>query len=349
MDLSTELKYFSFILLLCILWILNTKENEFVKFKQFIQKFKLFLYSISFMVYSKDNKGLGPKYNPDPDLIKDHSLDSKTIIFIRHGESDWNNVFNKGINVSFIWRLLSSLFDEFLLSFKLDSKFLDSPLNQDGIEQAEELSRFLESNSHPEANERIKKLLEIMKADNGSSVIVSSSLRRAISTTTVALWKRIERTHEKIIILSSLQEISRNIDTQSLSKPHQIADLPFSRITKFCNINGAFDPSDVYDLSENFGNKTRNFYGIKRLQAFSKWVFMRNESTIIVGGHSLWFKNFFLTYLPHKSTHEAKQKKMTNSGVVAFTLHRSEDDKGISQYRIDPDSITVLYGGFTTK
>ena len=228
---------------------------------------------------------------------------------------------------------------------------MDSPLNTEGIEQAYELSKFLELKIQPGASDRVKDLIEIIRGNLGTSIIVSSSLRRAISTTTVSLWPRLQKNHEKIHILSSLQEMSRNIDTQSLSQVNKIADLPFSRLNKFCtNSNGTpFDPTAVYDLNEFNGNKTRSFYGIKRLKSFNEWVFKRSESTIIVGGHSLWFKNYFLTYMPHDSEHDCKKKKITNSGVVAFTIFRSEDESGLPLYRIEPASIEVVYGGFTTK
>lgn len=300
------------------------------------------------MALSKDGKGVGPKYNPDPKLMVNYN-DKKTIIFLRHGESDWNNVFNKGINISMIKRFFSSLIEEYMMIFKLDSKFIDSPLNAEGLEQAYELRKFLLSDSYPGASDAQKQLYDIVNGKADSSVIVSSNLRRAVATTTVALWERLQRKHEKIIILSSLQEISRNIDTQALSRPNGVADLPFSRLSRYCLTEGPFDPSAVYDASENQGNKTRSFYGGKRLASFSKWVFNRKENTIIVGGHSLWFKNFFQTYLPHDSNHEAKTKKIANSAMVAFTLYKGEDDKGMPQYRIEADSIVVLYGGFTTK
>lgn len=238
------------------------------------------------------------------------------------------------------------------MMFTLDSKFLDSPLNKEGIEQALELRRFLESSNHPEVkNKNTRNMIDsILRGDKGKSVIVSSTLRRAISTTTLALYPRIERTGEKIIILSCLQEISRNVDTRALSKAKEIADLPFSRIANYCTPpGGAFSPDSIYDLSENYGNKTTSFYGIKRLKAFNEWIFQRDEEIIIAGGHSLWFKNYFQTYLPHKITHDAKNKKITNSGIVALTIYMSEDNDGGSLYRIDPESIEVLYGGFTAK
>jgi hypothetical protein len=146
-----------------------------------------------------------------------------------------------------------------------------------------------------------KAVLQILSGEDTdtTSVIVSSSLRRAIATTTLALWKRVSKTEEKIHILSSLQEISRNIDTYALSAANTCPDLPFRRITHHCE---GFAPS-VFNCSDNFGNKSRSFYGIKRLKAFNDWAFNRSEDVIIVGGHSLWFKNYFQTYLPHKFDH----------------------------------------------
>ena len=194
-------------------------------------------------------------------------------------------------------------------------------------------------------------ILTVMNGDSKeSSVIVSSNLRRAISTTTLALWPRIHRTKEKIFVLNSLQEISRNIDTPALSDSNNLPDL--SRITHELSDEGYhFNPVEVFDMTGNSGNKTLNFYGIKRLQAFNAWVFSRPESTFIVGGHSLWFKSFFQTYLPHKSDLPCKSKKIANSGVVSFSLHKADklNSNGEPAYRIDPESVRTVYLGLEVK
>jgi hypothetical protein len=338
------------LLALIYLWVLCSTEQENVA-KVALKKMWITFNSLTFMLLSKDNKGIGPKYNPDPSKIEHEKTATKTIVFIRHGESDWNNVFNKGLGPMFIVRLIRALLEEIFMTFRMDSKFLDSPLNQEGIEQALELRRFLQSEHYAEVqpgSSGRKDIFDVLRGEKDTSVIVSSTLRRSISTTVLGLWPRIERTREKIIILSSLQEISRNVDTQALSASKSVADLPFSRLSGHCP---QFNPDAVFDPSENFGNKTRNFYGIKRLRAFNEWVFQRPESVIICGGHSLWFKNYFQTYLSHQVTHEAKTKKIANSGVIAFTLHRAEgaEADGTPLYRIDEQSIQVLYGGFTSK
>lgn len=184
----------------------------------------------------------------------------------------------------FIFRLLSAMWEEFKMLLSMDSKFLDSPLNHEGIEQALELRKFLENPKHPECTDDMKELLSIIQGDCGHSVMVTSSLRRAIATTTLALWPRIKKKKEKMYILSSLQEISRNVDTRALSGPKEIPDVPFSRIAGHCKFDDkSFDPELVFDASENFGNKPRTFYGIKRLKAFNEWVFQREESVVIAG------------------------------------------------------------------
>ena len=305
------------------------------------------------MVMAKDTKGLGPKYNPDPNKIINETAVYKRIVFIRHGESDWNNVFNKGISISFIFRLMSSLKEElFLFLTSSDSKFIYSPLNHEGIEQALELRRYIEATNHPECSKTTNEVLSMLRGDsNTPSVIVSSTLRRAIATTTLALWPRVDKTEEKVIILSSLQEVSRNVDTRALSNPKEVADLPFARIKDKCKSTKreSFDPDVIYDATENYGNKRHNFYGILRLRAFNEWAFKRSEDTIIVGGHSLWFKYFFQTYLPHSSKHDAKNKKISNSGIVTFIIYRSYGADGSPLYRIDESTIETVYGGFTTK
>jgi hypothetical protein len=57
-----------------------------------------------------------------------------------------------------------------------------------------------------------------MTKGEGSSIVVSSQLRRAVSTVAVALKDRLQRSHEAILLHSSCQEISRNFDTLSIAR-----------------------------------------------------------------------------------------------------------------------------------
>jgi hypothetical protein len=348
---------FIFLFIAIIAWINFTPDDEFVLLKLAFKKLDVYYRSLKFMVLSKDSKGLGAGKNPDPDDIKGLPAQKKTIVFIRHGESDWNNVFNKGINPSLLIRLGKSMSDELKYFPTSHSVFIDSPLNLEGIEQAYELSQYIEEfeNKVSESDPAFP-ILAILSGKvsetTSSSIVVSSSLRRAVATTTVALWNRlnynkttVHSNPEKIYILSSLQEISRNVDTYALSPANSIVDLPFARVEKYCK---GLNPSLVYDCSQNFGNKGLSFTGIKRLQAFNEWAFQRKEDVIIVGGHSLWFKYYFQTFLPHHCNHDAKKFKIVNSGVVAMTVSCSEYNQTM-RYRIEPESIINVFGGFTAK
>lgn len=352
--LDFDAQLFGVVVVAVYYWIQSSKEDENVLLKHILRKCHIFVDSVLFMILSKDSKGVGQKKNADPDRMVTQKLPvlrSKTMIFIRHGESDWNDVFNKGINPGMIVRLCKAMYFELMNFASLNSTFIDSPLNLDGIEQAVELSKFIQNPSSTAGQtEQVAKYLRILRGDvSDSSVIVSSSLRRAIATTTVGLWPRVYKTGEKIHILSSLQEMSRNIDTYALSPAHSVADLPFDRVAPHCG-KEEFNPEKIFDTTANFGNKSYEFYGIKRLRAFNEWAFLRSEETIVVGGHSLWFKYFFQTFLPHSCTHESKNKKIQNSGAIAFKIEEFTDPSdGVNYFRVDPESIVTVYGGFTTK
>ena len=333
-----------FIFICLCIWIKSSKPEENKGTKKVISKLGMIVEGLIFMVFAKDDKGVGPKKNPDPDKMKSLPSVSKRIVFIRHGESDWNDVFNKGFGPSFLVRLLGAMWREIKLLVTSDSVFFDSPLNLEGFEQAKELGRFFEENQHAGNSPELDEIIETLRGSKDSSVIVTSNLRRAISTTTIALWNRLERSKEKVFILSSLQEISRNIDTKALADAHSIPDL--SRMQEHCG-NGTFVAEKIYDTAENHGNKTFTFAGIKRLKSFNQWVFSRSESTIITGGHSLWFRSYFQTYLPHACNHEAKKQKIVNSGAVAFTVYRAFNEQGDAVYRIDPSSVQTVYGGYS--
>jgi hypothetical protein len=112
---------FFLLFILAAIWVNSSMPDENVLAKKLLSKFFLYVESILFMILCTDNKGLGPKKNPDPDLIKDAPCTTKRIIFIRHGESDWNSVFNKGFGPSFIGRLFDALFREFNIYPSRDS------------------------------------------------------------------------------------------------------------------------------------------------------------------------------------------------------------------------------------
>ena len=124
-NFNFELGAFIILLLLICLWLLSSKEDENKVARAVLSKALMYLDGICFMFCFSENKGMGSKKNPDPDRIKEEVAKGETIkkriIFIRHGESDWNNVFNKGFGPSFPIRLFKAWLRELWLYPTTDS------------------------------------------------------------------------------------------------------------------------------------------------------------------------------------------------------------------------------------
>lgn len=172
-------------------------------------------------------------------------------------------------------------------------------------------------------------------------MIVTSNLRRAIETGTIAFQNRISETGEGVGILSCLQEISRNFDANALAEVGKIPDMHV--ILKNLSVK-EFDPEKTFTTKENYGNKTLQSTGLIRMEEFCTWAMTREQSqTIIVAsGHSLWFRNFFRAFLPANVDHIGKNKKMLNCAIVSFDLVQTENDK----FMVDPESMDVIFKGF---
>lgn len=316
-------------------------------------KTRLFGWGLWYMIKSKDKK----LRLPDDCGVDYTSSPCKRIVFIRHGESEWNLVFNKGFGPSFPGRLLQAIMREVLLFFHVDSVFIDSPLSELGVKQARDLGEFLSSNatSGPKDPSSSVKTLEkddivaVINGVVGSSVIVTSVLRRAISTTVVCLGKRLRKADEQVHVMTSLQEISRNVDTLAIT-PAQTKPV-LSLYEKDHHQKHSTSADLQYQTQTtahlNTGNKTLKQLGMHRHHEFIEWAFQEHADWIVVGGHSLWFREFFKSFMPKSAVHDAKKYKIVNCGVVAFDLYKSKDQKGV--YRIDPESIKEIYGGFEMK
>ena len=227
-----------------------------------------------------------------------------------------------------------------------DSWFYDSPLSYLGLSQVDDLATFLREKpiSDPEG-EHIK----ILRADPGapSSKILCSSLRRAVSTVAGGFADRLSRRpDEKILITPSLQEISRNPDTLSITPPHTLIQASWiEKTSKLCDFQEIFN-SQV-DMSLHTGDKPVNTNGLRRMTDFCEFVFSPSvkEDYVIAGGHSIWFRYFFNMFLPYSVHHPSKDKKLVNGGIVTFELLKAETRKG-TKYMVDPKTIKVIYGGF---
>ena len=297
------------------------------------------------MVVGKDKKWK-KKGRPDParvDGAKDKR--SKRVVFIRHGESEWNLVFNVGSKIWVPFKAVAALVRETLLFLRLDdgSVLYDSPLNESGLQQARDLDDVFAAFPPDKAGAGDVAAM----ADRDASVLATSNLRRAAQTVALGLRTRLE-THgdEKVHCLSALQEISTNIDTLSITPPHKPPVLP--------NVPSHLAAADRFDVSGNSGNKLLRGNGLQRMQAFAEWAFKRPEETIVVGGHSLFFRSFFREFLPcGANPGDARDSKIANGGVVAFTLDRGtvggeNGEPSQIQYRVDPGSVVEVHLGFDT-
>lgn len=300
-------------------------------------KREMLVHGLRTMAFSTDKR-----WGKQPDSGKVENITkSKRIILMRHAESAWNLVFNKGFNGSFPQRLGDALELEAKLAPTLDSVFVDSPLSEIGAEQADGLQTWIEESDGG--------YLEMIRGLNAeSSVIASSNLRRALSTVTIGMWERLQRTGDKIHVLSSLQEITFNMDGVSLAKPGTAPVLSQVELKALRQKSSTFDYDKYYDCTENAGDKEVNSHGIDRMVEFADWCVNRPEDFVIAMGHSLYYRYFFRTFLPKSSNHIGKKRKMANCSVVALTLHQGEVD-GKPWFIIDEDSIEPLHIGFEEK
>lgn len=139
---------------------------------------------------------------------------------------------------------------------------------------------------------------------------------------------------------------SRNPDALSITPAHTPIQASWiDRTSKICNFQEIF--TNQVDMSLHVGNKPVNSNGLERMNSFCDFIFSPSvkEQYVIAGGHSLWFRSFFQTFLPSASTHTAKKKKIENGGIVVFDLMKTNTRHG-PRYMVDPNSIDVVHGGF---
>mmetsp|Transcript_35998 Transcript_35998/g.101352 ORF Transcript_35998/g.101352 Transcript_35998/m.101352 type:complete len:441 (-) Transcript_35998:9-1331(-) len=293
------------------------------------------------MALSRDFKWKRP---PDPrNLDRVENLRRRNVVFIRHGESEWNEVFNRGFGLGFFVRLAKAIWKEILVYHTPDSVFLDASLCEEGMDQIRELQEFLEEGPQPGHKGKERDVILTLRGDKDvdNSVIVCSNLRRAIATAALGLQSRVQKTNEKIHILSCLQEISRNVDANAIAPPKNIPDLHVINHRMF----SGYTPEKLFDASLNFGQKSLlGSHGFKRMREFCEWVFQQERETVIVGGgHSFFFRAFFQSFLDDDK-HQATRDILHNAAVVTFLLESGEVD-GVTQYRIPHKSLKPVFGG----
>ncbi|CAG9582839.1 conserved hypothetical protein [Leishmania major strain Friedlin] len=308
-------------------------------------KCQLYAHGVVFMVKAEDL----PKAYSGTNYIRMNTVGDGTggkrvirVIFIRHGQSVWNSLFNS-CNLRLPVRAAKAAAREFTDFFTnpFGSCIIDSPLSSKGKREAQDLANFMRT-----AKTKIS-------FDPTTSVVVSSNLRRAMETALIGVSPRLTVTQERIVMDSSLQEGSQNIDAQSLStEPGKIAPCKLGTITDPLELAVVFDPY------LNAGNRVAGVDVYQRMDEFIMHLFGGSGEAnlvpaaggsnaalkeVIVVGHSGYFRNFFRRFLPPHSTHISKKRKMQNCAVVAFELTRAETSGEVA---VEESTLKVLYKGF---
>ena len=339
-----------------------------------IAKLQLFYKTFLYLAFCQDKKFKIPKEDASAHFPTDFggtapaavSIKSKTLILIRHGESTWNDTFNPGgrnialFILCYIPNMIKAIAHEvyfFVAGKDSQSWFFDSALSTKGVKQIESLRKFLQKEKlklgsgqfiDKREEDAIRELLNVNGAEK-KSMVVSSNLRRAISTAAIGLSDRfaLQHANDDILLLPSLQEISFNPDAQTILPPKGIAQptwcdrsIPGVPVDKF---------SALIDTQYHTGNKALDSTGLIRLNEFVSDVFSskcEDKDVVIAVGHSLFFRSFFQLFLPRSVEHISKKKKLVNGGTVRITLGEVTLEDGTKVYMIDPKSIVVVYGGF---
>ncbi|ETO09421.1 hypothetical protein RFI_27957 [Reticulomyxa filosa] len=318
---------------------------------------KCYIVLLSFvcMITRKDKRRVLPSYDPGQiDMEKVLQKHKKRLILIRHGESTWNEIFNRRFDLSWPLRLFHAIARECLLFVTSDSVFADAPLSQYGMSQAKELQDYLFKG---EMKDELKNDLLLLKnAPNKGALLVSSPLRRCVETLSLALFPRLNNSREEIVLVSHLQEVTSNVDGMSLSGYCEFPPLSITMRLHGPNKHQVKDweewLSSRLNVSHKESFKPSFARADDRMRAFVSWVFSNNCSefdNVVLCGHSLWFRYFFEAYLPRNSIHTAKKNKIQNTGAIALDFIKCEMNDGSVRFRIEPDSIVVIHRGFETS
>jgi len=246
----------------------------------------------------------------------------REVWFIRHGESVWNKAQSQ-------------------LDLKTMAERTDHPLSAKGREQAEALSEKLQlaANAGSDFDETMESLFQ-------PDVVYSSPLTRAIQTSVIALGPTLTcpgRERDMVLMASSREKLNfGGFDTWSTKKG---ADIVLGARTELqalyegeecCEALKAFNllGFDAQEVADNWwceGMAETPAQLDARLQEFMSQLLYSPHRSIVVVGHSHFFRSVFKTFLSQefKEGPEAKLakefagKKMDNCGVARLELDPS--------------------------
>ena len=149
--------------------------------------------------------------------------------------------------------------------------------------------------------------------------------------------------------------MTRNVDGLSLAASDQIPALSWSMRSLEDEYSLDFEKWLNSKLNIDFkgGYKCDYSRGDTRMKKFINWIFesplTSNNHTIVISGHSLWFRFFFRAYYPRQEPCEGKTQKIYNGGVVACQFTKYTMNDGRIRYRIEPGTVLPIVKGFEKK
>lgn len=311
-------------------------------------------YSFLFMIFSREGK----RIKPLPRLTPQNSeiVGTRTIYLLRHGESMWNYGVNRGLT-SLIPRWLYLLWWEFRLLLTRDSVFIDSPLSELGVSQSLEAKKFIDNLDRNSSDYIALRCNDPQQ----SALLVSSNLRRAMSTVMIACNSRLsESASDSVHVNSDLQEMTRNIDGISLSQKRH--NTPVST-RESCDHSLCAFPHPISLSMEtlynrkvngaaNKGNKTISSRFQVRLRNVCDWIFTASvcssRPSVLLAGHSLFFRQLLKDTLPDNFEHDVKSGKISNGGIVRIEMLRLKQGDRF-EYYVPAESMVVLCGKIEAK
>lgn len=275
----------------------------------------------------------------DPEFVL---VKTKTIYFVRHGQSVWNATFSVLDNVCFVvMRIFRTVLFEFFLLCTNDSLIYDSPLTLLGMSQCMDAAQLF--SSVPPDSELENDVSILTGKSNKSSVIFTSYLRRAQGTIILLLQSRLNSTNENIFISHELGELVRNPDAVTLYS--SFGSITFSFMEKLFSPQ-SYGKYQRLKMVEHDPSSLRRAY--PKVGSFFNRVFTKvDEDVVIVCGHSRWIRYVLNVFFPRNSIDtDYTKKKLSNCGIIKFDVQLKRKDTGEQFFVCDPKSLKVIHGGF---
>ncbi|KAK2195344.1 Histidine phosphatase superfamily [Babesia duncani] len=262
----------------------------------FPEKCFLFVSAIKRLIFPHVDRGVSAAIESQMELFGKGGWTvekTKTIYFVRHGQSVWNATFaiEKGI-IRCFFATIRLLFMELCLLVSNDTLMFDAPLTTYGIGQAMDLAKAIKNRENADNKEDLDVFAGITSKP---SCMLTSNLRRAQSTALTVMHERIKNNKEEIKIFDELEEVAPNPDCISLIATLGVSTVPLLEYFLF---------SDRVRYYANW-LKRAGIAKVSRMAIYDRILLFSNrifkdveQDSIIVFGHSRWFRLFFRIMMP---------------------------------------------------